>query len=486
LKRDLAYLMRLWKDIETKMKSGKGPAELNVESDLITRTLRDVVTPDVKTIIVDDREVALRAKQFIRLATPRSTTCVLHYQKPVPLFDAFDIERQIQSIHDRVMTLESGVSLVFDTAEAIVAVDVNSGKFRDHKDAETTAFKTNMEAVDEIARQLRLRDLGGIIVLDLIDMYQAKHRREVEKRFKDNLKKDKAKTRDLRISELGLLELTRQRMRPSLHKSAFRECPTCKGSGRLMSLESIVLDVMRRLGVAIHADKVARVELVATSEIINALLNRRREAISALEGSSGKKITFKVDETAQTGTVTLTAFNQNDNPVEPAKPAKGGQPRLGKEDEITLEDVREFENQIGASPTIEHPFEDESTSVAAETEPPPVTKKRRRRRRRGGAKKSTEPSTETAAPSGGGYETAPEVDGFAVDSLVETGPMEPVPVLGAMADAPGPGDEKTSSAQEGSGRKKRRRRRGGRRHRGRRSSESGPVEQKAAGPETST
>jgi ribonuclease E len=238
LKRDLNYLLRLWKNIEKRSRSGKGPAELYTESDLVIRTLRDVLTTDVRRIIVDERVAALRARDFLRIAMPRSNIKVYHYTGSVPLFDAFDVERQIQQINQRHVPLDCGGSLVFDTTEALVAVDVNSGRFRDTRDPEETAYRTNKEAVEEIARQLRLRDLGGLLVLDLIDMYVNRHRRDVERRFRTSLKKDRARTKVLKISDLGMLEMTRQRMRPSLKKSIYDECNACGGTGQILSPES--------------------------------------------------------------------------------------------------------------------------------------------------------------------------------------------------------------------------------------------------------
>src|SRR3982750_3849644 len=183
-------------------------------------------------------------------------------------------------MYSRHVPLPSGGSLVIDSTEAIVAIDVNSGKFREHSDAETTAFKTDMEAADEIPRQLKLRDLGGVIICDFIDLRYERHRRELEKRLHDNLNRDRAKTKVLRMSQFGIIEMTRQRMRPSLKRSIYFDCPHCKGTGLVKTPESMSLDVMRRLGIAVHDQRVVRVGLSVCPEVSFYLLNKKRSSLS--------------------------------------------------------------------------------------------------------------------------------------------------------------------------------------------------------------
>src|SRR5438552_6571244 len=205
------------------------------------------------------------------------------YEEPIPLFHKYGIERDIELMYSRHVPLPSGGSLVIDSTEAIVAIDVNSGKFRDHSDAEMTAFKTDLEAADEIPRQLRLRDLGGVIICDFIDLRYERHRRELEKRMHDNLKNDRAKTKVLRMSQFGIIEMTRQRMRPSLKRSIYFDCPHCKGAGLVKTPESMSLDVMRRLAIAISDLKVARVEMSVNPEVNFYLQNKKRRALTDLE-----------------------------------------------------------------------------------------------------------------------------------------------------------------------------------------------------------
>ena len=294
VKRDLAYLMRLWKSIESRMKTTSRVGELYTESDLVIRTIRDVLTSDVGRIVVDDPVAAKRAKDFLSIAMPRTNTKVVLYQDPVPLFHRFDIERQIDLINARTVPLPSGGSLVIDSTEAMVAIDVNSGKSREARDAETNAYQTDMEAVEEIARQLRLRDLGGVIVLDLIDMRSTKHRKDVESKFRNLLKKDRARTRVGMISQFGLLEMTRQRMRPSLQMSIYIECPHCIGAGYVKSPESVVLEVMRRLALVLNDKRVERAELTISPDVAFQVLNRKRAQLVSLEQRHDKPVMVRV------------------------------------------------------------------------------------------------------------------------------------------------------------------------------------------------
>ena len=311
LKRDLAYLQRLWRTIEKRMNTGSGPTELYRESDLVIRTIRDVLTNDTKRIIIDDAMAAARAREFLRIAMPRGSTRVHFYDGTVPVFDAHGIEQQIQSIDSRHVPLPSGGSIVIDPAEALVAIDVNSGKFRDNSDAEQTAFNTNCEAVDEICRQLRLRDLGGVVVLDLIDMYMSKHRREIERRLRDILKKDRARTKTTRISEFGIVEMTRQRMRPSLKTSLYQECHHCQGTGHVMSRESVLLDVMRRVAVVANDPSVRQVTVKMTAEVGEMLINRRRSILADLEKRTGAAIELQFDASFGFDQVVIEAVNDH-------------------------------------------------------------------------------------------------------------------------------------------------------------------------------
>jgi ribonuclease E len=290
IQRDLNYLSRLWTNFKKKRDSGPGPMELYTEGDLVTRTVRDVFTSEVDRLIIDNKEVVRRVKEVIKLSNPRTRNRVELYEDPIPLFHKYGIEKEIEMMYSRHVPLQSGGSLVIDSTEAIVAIDVNSGKSRDFSDAETTAFKTDLEAADEICRQLKLRDLGGVIICDFIDLRYERHRRELEHRLHENLRDDRAKTKVLRMSQFGIIEMTRQRMRPSLKRSVYFDCPHCKGAGLVKTPESMGLDVMRRLRIAIHDQRVSRVELAVCNEVAFYLQNKKRQQLSDLEGKYQKRI----------------------------------------------------------------------------------------------------------------------------------------------------------------------------------------------------
>ena len=295
IQRDLTYLARLWMTFKKKRDSGPGPLELYTEGDLVTRTVRDVFTTDVDKLIIDNKDVAKRVKDVIKLSSPRTKNKVELYEEPIPLFSKFGVEREIELMYSRHVPLPSGGSLVIDSTEAIVAIDVNSGKNRANADAETTAFKVDMEAADEICRQLKLRDLGGVIICDFIDLRYERHRRDLEKRLDDNLKDDRAKTKVLRMSQFGIIEMTRQRMRPSLKRSVYFDCPHCKGAGLVKTPESMSLDVMRRLRIAINDLKVQRLELTACPDVVFYLQNKKRQQLGELERIYDKRIVIRAD-----------------------------------------------------------------------------------------------------------------------------------------------------------------------------------------------
>jgi ribonuclease E len=315
IERDLKYLTRLWENFKKERDSGPAPIELYREGDLVTRTVRDVFSGDIDRIVVDSKDVAKRVKDFIKLAMPRTKNKVEMHEELVPLFHKYGIEREIEQIYSRHVPLPSGGSLVIDSTEAIVAIDVNSGKFREHADAETTAFKTDMEAADEIPRQLKLRDLGGVIICDFIDLRFERHRRELDKRLQDNFRNDRARTKVLHMSQFGIIEITRQRMRPSLKRSIYFDCPHCKGAGLVKTPESMSLDVMRRLAIAAHDQRVQRLELGVCPDVAFYLQNRKRKQLADLEEESGRKILIRSELTLGLDEMRLNLFDARDGLV---------------------------------------------------------------------------------------------------------------------------------------------------------------------------
>ncbi|MDX2147100.1 MAG: Rne/Rng family ribonuclease [Planctomycetota bacterium] len=316
LKRDLAYLQRLWKDMERRLKVGSKPRLLFSESDLLVRSLRDLLSTDISEVIIDDEKALKRAARFMKIVAPRGQAKLLHFPGKMPIFHAFGIEQQITMIHAREVPLPSGGRLVIDQTEALVAIDVNSGKSRDARDAERNAFTTNLEAVDEICRQLRLRDLGGIIVNDLIDMRDSKHRREVETRFKDRLKRDRARTTTAPISAFGILEMTRQRMRGSHESLHFLDCPTCRGRGLVQKPDSVATDALRDLAALLDLENVAKVELVVAPRVAGELLSTKRQLLGRIERRSGKHVDVRVSEAVPVDRVTFYAYDGVGNDID--------------------------------------------------------------------------------------------------------------------------------------------------------------------------
>lgn len=296
LQRDQMYLQRLWKVVANRIKTERAPCELYQESDLVIRTIRDIYSSDFGRIIVDDQGTADKVTDFLSIAMPRTSAPVEVYKGTVPLFHKYGIEAEIERINARHVPLPSGGSLVIDSTEALVAIDVNSGRYRDLDDAEETAYRINIEAAEEIARQLRLRDLGGLILCDFIDMRLEKHRRGVERALREALKKHKERAKCLRMSQFGIIEMTRQRMRPSIKRSIYQDCPHCRGSGLVKTPESMTLDLMRLLRLAIHHDQVEAVEVRVSPSVAFQLQNRKRSAIHAVEQETHCRVVVRADD----------------------------------------------------------------------------------------------------------------------------------------------------------------------------------------------
>lgn len=402
LKRDLAYLLRLWKAMERRRQETR-IGELYTESDLIIRTIRDVYSSDIVRIIVDDADAAQRAGDFLAVASPRAGANVLYYRDPVPIFERYGVEKQIESIHAAEVPLPSGGSLVIESTEALVAIDVNSGRMRDNRDAETTAYKTNVEATDEICRQLRLRDLGGVVVNDLIDMRDLKHRRAIESRFRDNLKKDRARTRVQPISQFGILEMTRQRMRPSLHSSMSSGCPHCGGTGKVKGAQLVVLDVVRRLAVVLYRNDVAEVELVVSPDVAFQLLNRRRAQLVRLEQHYGKAVMVRVRQGGRLDAVDIEARDERGGRIDLDVGVTWGEPDLvpvdhkaAGRDSIDIEDQPEFDDEAGGDEFDARQQPAEAADASTDADKP---RRPRRRRRRGKGATAQAPADEGGAPA---------------------------------------------------------------------------------------
>src|SRR5688572_10658113 len=283
LSRDLAYLVRLWKVIVRRIKKTPAPCDIYEESDMIIRTIRDIFTSEVDGIYIDQAEAFERAKEFLQIVMPRYVSRLQLYEGKEPLFHKYKLDDEIARIHQRKVPLKGGGSLVIDQTEALVAIDVNSGSFRTDGSAEDSAFALNQIAAKEIARQLRLRDLGGVVVNDFIDMRKDRHRRVVERTLRDAVKRDRARTKILRISPFGLIEMTRQRIRPSLKRSVYKECPACSGSGLVKSAESMAIEVIRKLIMCAQHPNVARIAVTVEEEVASYINNRKRRDLTKME-----------------------------------------------------------------------------------------------------------------------------------------------------------------------------------------------------------
>jgi ribonuclease E len=283
LSKDLNYLFRLWKTIKDSVMSNKAPALLYKERHLVIRSIRDSFTPEVAEILIDDATVYNEVREFIKLLARGHEKVVKRYNGAKPIFSKFQLEDQIASIFESRVALKSGGTLVIEQTEALVSVDVNSGKSTHEKSIEQTAFQTNLEAAEEIARQLRLRDLGGLIVIDFIDMKDAKHRSEVERVLRNFVKENKARAKVGKISRFGLLEMSRQRIRPSIEFGSYVPCKNCQGKGLVASAETLGIGFLRKLSLETTKEKVHRVKGIVPVQVAEYLLNKKRREIVDLE-----------------------------------------------------------------------------------------------------------------------------------------------------------------------------------------------------------
>ena len=301
LNKDLNYLMRLWKNIKQSVAKEQAPALLYKERNLVLRSIRDSFTPDVTEILIDDAPVYHEVKDFIKIISPKHIKIVRLYKGDKPLFTKFQLENQIASIFDNRVPLVSGGSIVIEQTEALVAIDVNSGKATQKKSIEETALQTNLEAAEEIARQLRLRDLGGLIVIDFIDMRELRNRAEIERAVKRFIKSDKARIKVGRISGFGLMQMSRQRIRPSIEFSSYIPCKNCQGKGVTPSTETLVLSFLRKLRLETLKGDLTSVKGVVPPEVARYLLNKKRKEILDLEMRRNLDIDIEGDSSKSPG-----------------------------------------------------------------------------------------------------------------------------------------------------------------------------------------
>ena len=364
IKRDFEYLLRLWENVRTLTLKSTAPCLVYEEGSLIKRSIRDLFDKDTKEIWVSGREGYEEARGFMEMLEPEQVKAVRYYDERAPLFAKMGVESQLDSMLQPQVTLKSGGYLVINQTEALVAIDENSGKSTRQHSIEETAYQTNLEAADEVARQLRLRDLAGLIVIDFIDMDDRRNNRSVEKRMKEALKNDRARIQVGRISHFGLMEMSRQRMRASVIESATETCPTCAGLGYVRSPSSVSIHVLR--GIEEHLLRSAKHDITVRTRVQTALhmLNHKRSSIDDLEARFGVRITIEADE----------SIAQAHFAIERGEPATA---RQSADRHVQVDSIR-FEESDDEAPVAEEPVD----AVETEEEQP----KRRRRGRRGGRK----------------------------------------------------------------------------------------------------
>ncbi len=309
---DLNYLIKLWSAIDAAGKSGKGAFLIYQESSLVIRAIRDYFNADVGDILIDTDDVYDQAQQFMAHVMPEHAARVKRYKDDVPLFSRFQIEHQIESAYARTVNLPSGGAIVIDQTEALVSVDVNSARAIKGGDIEETATRTNLEAADEVARQMRLRDLGGLVVIDFIDMDESRNRRDVENRLRDALRQDRARVQFGTISKFGLMEMSRQRLRPTLSEGASIPCPRCGGSGHVRDTESSALQILRIIQEDSMKEGTAAVHVQVPVEVASFLLNEKRPEIAKIELKQRISVIMVPNKTLETPNYKLERLKHDD------------------------------------------------------------------------------------------------------------------------------------------------------------------------------
>jgi ribonuclease E len=429
LNRDLGALLRLWKKIRAEANAGKGPRLLYSDQDLIVQALRDSVDNTITEVLVDDDSAFEKAQNYMRTFMPRSGSRLIHYSERMPLFSKYDLEEQIDRIYQRKIGLPSGGSIVIDGTEALTAIDVNSGRATRGGSQEETAYKTNLEAAVEVARQLRLRDIGGLVVVDFIDMRLAKHRSAVEKTMRDAMKDDKARSSASRLSENGLLEINRQRLKKALQLRTYRPCPTCTGTGSIASPELVSLNILRRIETRAVTGQLGGVQVELHPELADALQNDCRQELAALE----REFDIVIQIVAASG------LHRAEERIE-------WRQRTKPEDKVTTAAVSaaDLADGVGDQPTRKSVTESNDDGETDEREGPLKTaaesdKPKPRRRRRGGRRRKKTTTTENGAETNG----ADSEDGVELPEEHEAAP---------------PADESTEAAPAKKSRRRRPRR----------------------------
>lgn len=417
ISRDYAYLTKLWNKIRDNTLSSSAPALIYEEANAVTRTLRDLYDSDVSDIVISGEKCVNMAKEFMKMIMPSHVKRIKEYKEEKPIFHEYGIEDQLLKMNDPVVTMPSGGYIVINSTEALISVDVNSGRATGERNVEDTATRTNIEAAQELARQLRLRDLAGLVVIDFIDMMHVRNRKSVERALKDALKSDRAKIQVGRISPFGLLEMSRQRLRPSIAEINMIECPTCRGAGVIRSADSAMMFLTRAIEneLSISGDKVSKIIVFASQALGLHFLNNKRKYVSELEEKYGFVLEMRTEELSPAefklqvvgeGGETLRAVSSEDREgVAPPssrgdsgygkKPKKkssrggarkrGGAKKRGDKDEEEVQESDKLESADSDNANDEPKAEDKKKEDKSD---------KKSRIARGGAKKKVKPKEE--------------------------------------------------------------------------------------------
>ncbi len=368
--RDLEYLLDTWKEVQHRYKHRQGPGLVWQEDDVVTRTLRDSFTADVEEVHIDDLETYHSAQGFFRRTMPQHLGALRHYTGKKPVFSKYQTEEQIDRIYARKVNLPSGGAIVLDQTEALVAIDVNSGKTTGDNQ-EDTAFKSNLEAAEEIARQLRLRDLAGLVVIDFIDMKRENHNRAVMERLVDCLKEDKARMEVGKINRFGVLVMTRQRLRPSIHHVTHEACPMCQGTGQVKSIEALALSVVRRIKAVLSREGVAEMRVKLAPAIAMTVLNQKRRDLAELEAQHEASLQILADPLVAYGEMQAEIERRDEDAAEkPVPRPERERERDGEEDTVVLggDAPISFERALGEEPKRAKAEEPKRIAITAPAE----------------------------------------------------------------------------------------------------------------------
>jgi ribonuclease E len=409
IKRDFDYLARLWDEIREKTLKSSAPALIYGDSDLIKRAIRDIYNRDIDEVIVEGDEGYRHARTFMKLLMPSHVKRITHYVDPLPLFQRYSVEDQLAGMYQPLVQLKSGGYLVINPTEALVSIDINSGRSTREHNIEQTAYATNIEAANEIARQLRLRDMAGLVVIDFIDMESNGHIRKVEKAMKEALKNDRARIQVGRISSFGLMEMSRQRLRTGVLEASTKPCPHCEGSGLMRTASSAGLSALRMIEDEAGRGRGSRIVLRAGREAAVYVLNKKRHEIAEVETRYGVEVEILIDEALEGARMSVESFGPP--PVERPRIEQVAVPGIDEDELLDEEEEAEDEDEEEA----EEPRERDESRRGREERPERGEdgergrKRRRRRGRRGGRRREHEEGEEQQRTDGDEGEPALDV-----------------------------------------------------------------------------